>query len=78
MEKNIKERKLIRVWKLINVGKKVRAMGFEPTTVGFGVQRSTVGATPSPMLSSLPLSLSTQSSFIMVSVFLGSKSSYNF
>ena len=22
-------------------------MGFEPTTVGFGVQRSTVGATPS-------------------------------
>jgi hypothetical protein len=25
----------------------VRAVGFEPTTVGFGVQRSTVGATPS-------------------------------
>ena len=32
--------------------KKVRAMGFEPTTVGFGVQRSTVGATPSPILHS--------------------------
>jgi hypothetical protein len=27
--------------------KKVRATGFEPATVGFGVQRSTVGATPS-------------------------------
>jgi hypothetical protein len=26
----------------------VRATGFEPATVGFGVQRSTVGATPSP------------------------------
>lgn len=24
-------------------------MGFEPTTVGFGVQRSTVGATPSKL-----------------------------
>ena len=24
-------------------------MGFEPTTVGFGVQRSTVGATPSEL-----------------------------
>ena len=27
--------------------KKVRAMGFEPTTLGFGVQCSTVGATTS-------------------------------
>ena len=26
---------------------KMRATGFEPATVGFGVQRSTVGATPS-------------------------------
>ncbi len=25
----------------------MRATGFEPATVGFGVQRSTVGATPS-------------------------------
>ena len=32
-------------------------MGFEPTTVGFGVQRSTVGATPS-RLSITPQSLS--------------------
>ena len=39
---------------------KMRATGFEPATVGFGVQRSTVGATPSwvnlfarPRLSSL-------------------------
>ena len=29
------------------MNKKVRATGFEPATVGFGVQRSTVGATPS-------------------------------
>lgn len=36
-------------------------MGFEPTTVGFGVQRSTVGATPSPMVFLTALSLSTQS-----------------
>ena len=26
---------------------KVRAKGFEPSTIGFGVHRSTVGATPS-------------------------------
>lgn len=35
-------------------------MGFEPTTVGFGVQRSTVGATPSPVICFRPISLSTQ------------------
>ena len=31
----------------ITDGIKMRATGFEPATVGFGVQRSTVGATPS-------------------------------
>ena len=31
----------------MNNKKKMRATGFEPATVGFGVQRSTVGATPS-------------------------------
>ena len=29
-------------------------MGFEPTTVGFGVQRSTVGATPSRLIALKP------------------------
>lgn len=29
----------------------MRATGFEPATVGFGVQRSTVGATPSQLIS---------------------------
>ena len=32
----------------------MRATGFEPATVGFGVQRSTVGATPSWVTLLLP------------------------
>jgi hypothetical protein len=32
---------------ICKISKKVRSTGFEPATVGFGVQRSTVGATTS-------------------------------
>jgi hypothetical protein len=53
---SITDKKGVNYWDI----KKVRAMGFEPTTVGFGVQRSTVGATPSPVTYFPTIHLSTQ------------------
>jgi hypothetical protein len=44
---------------------KVRATGFEPATVGFGVQRSTVGATPSQVILSPLPSASSELSLII-------------